>query len=134
MFAVLDAFKPHAHWLLRVSLASVSGFHGIGKLANVTGFAEMMGLPVVVVALVTFAEIAAAIGFIVGGFGRELVTRLASVALIPVLIGAIVLVHGPRWSFVPAEGYPMGGMEFQVVLLLVSVYLLIVGNSNPERA
>ena len=134
MFAVLDTFKPHAHWLLRVSLASVSGFHGIGKLPNITGFAEMMGLPVIVVALVTFAEIAAAIGFIVGGFGRETITRLASVALIPVLIGAIVLVHGPRWSFVPTDQYPMGGMEFQVVLLLVSVYLLIAGNSNPERA
>ena len=99
-----------------------------------TGFAEMMGLPLVVIAAVTFAEVAAAIGYIIGGFGRELFTRLASLALIPVLIGAIVLVHGPRWSFVPAEGYPMGGMEFQVVLLFVSVYFLIVGNGSSDGA
>ena len=82
----------------------------------------------------TFAEIAAAVGFVVGGFGKEIFTRLASLALIPVLLGAIVMVHGPRWSFVPADGYPMGGMEFQVVLLLVSLYLLIVGNSGNQKA
>ena len=130
MFTALDSFRPHAHWLLRLSLASVSGFHGLGKVPDIAGFAEMMGLPYIVALFVTFAEVAAAIGFIVGGFRSELITRLSSVALIPVLIGAIVIVHGPRWSFVPTESYPMGGMEFQVVLLFVATYFLIVGNAH----
>ena len=112
----------------------MSGFHGIGKLVDVAGFAAMMGIPVIVAWLVTFAEIAAAIGYIVGGFRSELITRLSSIALIPVLIGAIVMVHGPRWSFTPAEGFPIGGMEFQVVLTLAALYMLIVGNSLNGRA
>ncbi len=126
-------FTPNAHWLLRVGLASVFLYHGLGKLPSIGGFAEMMSLPYAVAALVTFAEIAAGIGILVGGFGRELITRLASIAMIPVLIGAIVLVHGPRWSFTPAEGFPMGGMEFQVVLLLGAIYFLIVGNATAKQ-
>ena len=79
---------------------------------------------------VTFAEVAAGLGILIGGLRSELITRLAAVAMIPVLLGAIILVHGPRWSFTPAEGFPMGGMEFQVVLLLGAVYFLIVGNAK----
>jgi putative oxidoreductase len=48
-----------------------------------------------------------------------------------VLLGAIIMVHAPRWNFVPAEGFPMGGMEFQVVLTLMALYFLIVGNAQP---
>ncbi len=130
MLNALAGFTPNAHWLLRVALASVFLFHGFGKVPNISGFAQMMDLPFVVAALVTFAEVAAGIGILAGGFRSELVTRLAALAMIPVLLGAIVLVHGPRWSFTPAEGFPMGGMEFQVVLLLGALYFLIVGNST----
>ncbi len=130
MLNALARFTPNAHWLLRVALASVFLFHGFGKVPNISGFAQMMDLPFVVAALVTFAEVAAGIGILAGGFRSELVTRLAALAMIPVLLGAIVLVHGPRWSFTPAEGFPMGGMEFQVVLLLGALYFLIVGNST----
>lgn len=130
MLSALDRFTPNAHWLLRVALASVFLFHGFGKVPNISGFAQMMDLPYIVAALVTFAEVAAGIGIIAGGFRSDVVTRLAAIAMIPVLLGAIALVHGPRWSFTPAEGFPMGGMEFQVVLLLGAVYFLIVGNST----
>ncbi len=130
MLNALARFTPNAHWLLRVALASVFLFHGFGKVTNISGFAQMMDLPFVIAALVTFAEVAAGIGILAGGFRSELVTRLAALAMIPVLLGAIVLVHGPRWSFTPAEGFPMGGMEFQVVLLLGALYFLIVGNST----
>jgi putative oxidoreductase len=130
----MNALHNHAHWLLRIALASVFLFHGIGKVVNVSGFAEMMGLPVLVAGLVTFAEVAGGLGIIIGGFGKELITRLAALAMIPVLLGAIVMVHGPRWNFVPAEGYPMGGMEFQVVLALIATYFLIVGNAQPGKA
>lgn len=132
-----DLQKPltsHAHWLLRAGLASVFLFHGMGKVLNVSGFAEMMGLPFVIAALVTFAEVAAGIGIIVGGFRNAVITRLSTIAMIPILLGAIVMVHGPRWSFTPAEGFPMGGMEFQVVLLLGALYFLITGNSTSNHA
>lgn len=130
MFNQLDAFRPKAHWLLRAGFAAVLLFHGLGKVATFSAFAQMMGLPMPVAALVTFAEVAAGIGIIVGGFGNELITRLSGLAAIPVLLGAIFMVHWPRWSFTPAEGFPMGGMEFQVVLLLIAVYFLVTGNKQ----
>jgi putative oxidoreductase len=109
-------------------------FHGFGKVANVAGFAEMMGLPLLVASLVTFAEVAGGLGILIGGFSKELITRLAALAIIPVLLGAIVMVHAPRWNFAPAEGFPMGGMEFQVVLLLIATYFLIMGNTQPGNS
>ena len=130
----MNALQNNAHWLLRIALASVFLFHGFGKVVNLSGFAEMMGLPVLLAGLVTFAEVAGGIGILIGGFGKELITRLAALAMIPVLLGAIVMVHGPRWNFVPAEGYPMGGMEFQVVLALIASYFLIVGNAQQAKA
>ena len=133
MSYAIGRLETQAHWLLRAGLASVFLFHGIGKAANVSGFAEMMGLPFAVGAMVMFSEVAAGVGILVGGFGKELITRLSAIAMIPVLVGAIVLVHGPRWSFTPAESFPMGGMEFQVVLLLGALYFLIVGNSTSNR-
>jgi putative oxidoreductase len=134
MFSSLDSLKPHAHWLLRLSLASVFIFHGLGKAGNLEGMAQMMGMPVAAVAMVTFAELAGGIGIIVGAFKSDLITRLSGLAIAPVMLGAIFMVHWGRWSFSPAEGFPMGGMEFQVVLLLIAVYFLISGNSTSGNA
>jgi putative oxidoreductase len=134
MFSSLDSLKPHAHWLLRLTLASVFIFHGLGKAGNLEGMAQMMGMPVAALAMVTFAELAGGIGIIVGAFKSDLITRLSGLAIAPVMLGAIFMVHWGRWSFTPAEGFPMGGMEFQVVLLLIAVYFLIVGNSTSGEA
>ncbi len=133
MFDALDSLKPHAHWLLRISLAGVFIFHGIGKVMNLGGFSEMLGLSTTVVALVAFAELAGGVGIIVGAFTKDLITRLAGLALAPVLLGAIFMVHWGRWNFTPAEGFPMGGMEFQVVLLLTALYFLVMGNAGLSR-
>ena len=133
MFDALDSLKPHAHWLLRISLAGVFIFHGMGKVMNLGGFSEMLGLSLSVVALVTFAELAGGVGIIVGAFTKDLITRLAGLALVPVLLGAIFMVHWGRWNFTPAEGFPMGGMEFQVVLLLMALYFLVMGNDGLNR-
>ena len=51
----MSALRNNAHWLLRIALASVFLFHCLGKVANISGFAEMMGLPLLVAGLVTFA-------------------------------------------------------------------------------
>jgi putative oxidoreductase len=125
---------PYAHWLLRIGLASVFLFHGINKFmgAGIAGFSEMMGLPVIVGFLVAVAEILGGIGILagafVGAFLGGVVTRLAALAMIPVLIGAIVMVHWGQWHFMATETHPMGGMQFQVVLLLLALYFLVRGN------
>ncbi len=130
MFDVLDSLKPHAHWLLRIGLAGVFLYHGIGKAMDVGAFSQMSGLPTAVAALVTLAEVAGGVGIIVGAFTNDLITRLAGLAVAPVMLGAIFMVHWGRWNFTPAEGFPMGGMEFQVVVLLTALYFLMMGNGT----
>ncbi len=132
MFNALDSLKPHAHWLLRIGLAGVFLFHGIGKVMDVGAFSQMMGLSTSVAAFVTFAELAGGVGIIVGAFTSDLITRLAGLAMAPIVLGAIFMVHWGRWNFTPAEGFPMGGMEFQVVLLLAAFYFLVMGNGTDS--
>jgi uncharacterized membrane protein YphA (DoxX/SURF4 family) len=98
-------------------MASVFRFNGAGKLANVAGCAEITGLPCSIAAIVVYVEPAAGLDILLGGLRRGLVTRLSSLAMIPVLNGAVAHVHRPRRSFGPAEGFPIGAMELQVVLL-----------------
>lgn len=134
MFDVLDSLKPHAHWLLRVGLASVFLFHGVGKFLDLGAFSQMTGLPMVVALLVAIAEVLGGAGAIAGVFTRDIVTRLAGLAIAPVMLGAILMVHWPRWNFMATEDAPAGGMEFQVVLLLIALYFLVVGNGKEAPA
>lgn len=123
-------------WFIRVPFAAVFAGHGIGKLAMPAASAEMLGLPVFLVVLVGIAEVLAGIGAIAGGVPkvphRLLVDRLSGLAAVPVLLGAIAMMHWPRWSFVATESHPMGGMEFQVVLLGIALFFLVGG--KHERA
>jgi len=122
----------NAHWLLRIALASVFLFHGILKFTNLEGFAQMLPISYLQVVLVALAETGGGLLVLIGGFRNDalfnLATRVGAALNIPVLIGAISIVHWGRWNFVPSETHPMGGFEFQAVLLLVSVFLVITGN------
>lgn len=125
---LVDRAAPYAHWLLRFALAGVFVYHGIAKIADVGMFAQMMNLPYTIALLVAIAELAGGIGIVVGSFTRDWITRISALAIVPVMIGAITMVHWGRWNFVASETHPMGGMEFQVTLLLIAVYLVIKGN------
>jgi len=117
------------NWFVRIPFAVVFAGHGAGKVLMPAASAEMLSLPAFVVVVVGLAELLAGVGAIVGGIDRApyraLVDRLTGLAAIPVLVGAIALVHWPRWSFVANESHPMGGMEFQVVLLGIALALLL---------
>ncbi len=123
----------NAHWALRASLASVFIYHGVLKLANLEGNAEFLDLPISTVLLVALAEAVGGAFVLLGGVSKVTpaatwITRLGAMMIIPVMAGAIVMVHWGQWSFVPSQTHPMGGMQFQVVLLLVSLYFVIKGN------
>ncbi len=133
MFNALDSLKPYAHWLLRIALASVFLYHGILKVMALGGFVEMSGLPMPVAALVAFAEVAGGAGIIVGAFTNDLITRLAALAIVPVMLGAIFMVHWGQWNFLASDSHPMGGIEFQAVLLLIALYFLVTGNAADSR-
>ena len=133
---LLNDINPHAHWLLRISIASVFIYHGALKLMNLEGFAQMLPISYTETVLVALAEFVGGSLVLFGGFGRsqlsDLATRIGAAFQIPVLLGAIAMVHWGRWNFVPAENFPMGGMEFQVTLILVATYLIITGNKSQN--
>lgn len=124
----LDSLARHAHWALRLALGSVFLYHGLEKMFALGPTAGMMGMPVFVLLLVALAETAGGALILLGGVLYDWMTRLGALLIIPVMIGAISLVHWGQWSFVPSETHPMGGMEFQVTLILISLYFLLKGN------
>jgi putative oxidoreductase len=133
----LHTIHHHAHWLLRVALASVFLFHGALKLSNLEGFAQMLPISYTETVLVALAEFVGGLLILAGGFGNQwlsdLATRVGAALQIPVMIGAIALVHWGRWNFVPSEDFPLGGMEFQVTLALLALYLVVAGNTSDHR-
>ena len=123
----------NAHWLLRISVVSVFLYHGILKFSNLEGFANMLPISYAEVVFVALANVGSVL-LLLGGFGSDrfsdLATRIGAAFNIPVMIGAISLVHWGRWNFVPTETHPLGGMEFQFVLALLMTYFVIVGNAG----
>ncbi|MCB1724305.1 MAG: hypothetical protein H6959_05485 [Chromatiaceae bacterium] len=119
-------------WFVRIPFAITFSGHGAGKLLMPVASAQMLDMSVALSLLVGIAEVLTGIGAVVGGIERaphrRLVNRLTGIAAVPVLLGAIFLVHWPRWSFVASESHPFGGMEFQVLLLGVALVLYAEGH------
>ena len=133
----MNAITQNAHWLLRIALASVFIYHGVLKLLNLEGFAQMLPISYLQVVLVATAETAGGLLILIGGLGKSslynLATRVGAALNLPVIIGAIAMVHWGQWNFVPSATHPMGGMEFQVVLMLIMIYFVIVGNKGERQ-
>lgn len=126
--------QRHAHWLLRAAIAVVFLYHGFHKFLGpgIVDFALGLGLPPTVAAIVAAIEILAGTailaGALMGGSLGDFVSRLAGIAVVPVMIGAIAMVHWGQWHFAATSSHPMGGMEFPVVLLLLGCYFAARGN------
>lgn len=130
----LNSFTPYAHWLLRIALASVFLFHGLGKFMNLAGTAQMMQNSMFMAVLAAVLETGGGALILAGGFGNDLLTRLGGLLIAPVMLGAIAMVHWGQWSFAPSDTHPMGGMEFQFTLLIIALYFLLVGNRYSGAA
>ena len=128
-----DRYTENAHWLLRIGVVSVFLYHGILKFSNLEGFATMLPISYTEVVFVALANVGSVL-VILGGFRNDVIsdlaTRIGAALNIPVMAGAIALVHWGRWNFVPTETHPMGGMEFQATLVLLMLYLVITGNKG----
>src|SRR5215210_3759672 len=100
---------PYAALVLRVTLGILFLAHAGLKLfvftpAGTAQFFGSLGLPPVLSYLTILVEIAGGVALIVGFH-----TRWAALALIPILLGAIVTVHGPAGFFFTN---PKGGWEY----------------------
>ncbi len=122
----LKNFAPHAHWLLRLGLASVFLYHGSTKFGNLDGLSEMMGMPVAMIGILAAVEVGAAILILLGAVSKDWMTRLAGIALAVIMIGAIFMVHLEHgWNSVGNMGF-----EFQFTLMLTGLYFFLVGNGK----
>lgn len=110
-------------WLLRIPMAMIFLYHGLTK--NIDGFAKMFNLSKPVAVLVMIAEISAGLGFIIGGINNKTVfgltvTQWSAIAVIPVMLGAIFMVHLQNGFSFMNNGY-----EFQLLILMTTLYLLL---------
>lgn len=128
-FGALSPLGPISGWFIRLPWGATFLYHGVTKFTNgIDGFAGALSgfgaLAYPLAVLVAVAEILAGVGAIVGGFRKDdfgdAITRLAGLAAFPVMIGALIIVR------FPSDG-GWRGMEFDVLLLGVAIYLMIKG-------
>lgn len=116
---------PYAILALRVTTGALFIFHGLMKLlvftpAGTAGYFESIGLPGALGYLTMLVEIAGGVALILG-----IKTRLVSVALVPVLLGAAYFAHGSAgfgWS------NPNGGYEYPLMWAIVQAALAGLGD------
>lgn len=123
MLDKLSPLKAVSDWPIRLSLGATFLAHGIGKLPNIPAGAMKFGVAEPIWMLVALAEIFGALAILIGGLGtaawQRLLSRIGFLSLMPVMIGAIMMVRWPNWRF------NNGGMEFEVLILAVCLYGLI---------
>jgi len=131
---VLVATSPSwAITVVRVTLGVIFFAHGSQKvfgwfggygLKGTTGYFVSTGLPLVVAYAVCFFELLGGIGLVLG-----LLTRLAALAIITVMTGAIARVHWPHgffinWELAAGKGH---GFEANLAFIAMAVACVIAG-------
>lgn len=109
---------------LRVSSGALFIAHGLMKvfvftLPGTVGFFESLGLPGFLAYLTIIAEVGGGLALILG-----VATRLVSLALIPVLLGATWVHSGNGWVF----SSPNGGWEFPLFWAIVQGAIALLGS------
>jgi len=108
---------------LRLALGVMFLAHGLLKvmvftLPGTVGFFESVGYPGWMAYLVTFGEIAGGLLLIAG-----VATRPVAIALVPVLLGAVLVHSGNGWVF----SNPNGGWEYPAFLAVATVVQALLG-------
>lgn len=117
-------FSPYAALLLRLSLGTMWISHAMLKLAvfTVPGFAAFLsslGMPSVLAWPVVLAELAGGALILAGVHGR-----IVSLALLPVLVGAMLAHIHNGWVF----SAPNGGWEYPLFLIAASIVHVLLGD------
>ncbi|MGB5743124.1 MAG: DoxX family protein [Sedimenticolaceae bacterium] len=115
----------YAALLLRIALGAMFIAHGLLKLlvftpAGTVGFFESLGMPGWFAYPTMGAELIGGVLLVLG-----VQVRAVSLALLPVLIGSIVLVHGANgWLYTNENG----GWEYSAFLIVASLVQALLGN------
>ena len=116
---------PYGALILRFSMGLMFLAHASVKLfvftpAGTAHFFDTLGLPGGLAYVVMTAEVLGAMALLLGVW-----TRIVALALTPILIGAIVLVHGNNgWLFTN----PNGGWEYLAFWIVGLIALAMVGD------
>ncbi len=116
---------PYAALILRLVLGILFLAHAGLKIfvftpAGTAGFFASLGLPGWFAYVTIVWELAGAVALIVGVW-----PRLAAIALVPILLGAIVTVHGAAGFFFTN---PNGGWEFPALWIAGLIALALTGD------
>jgi putative oxidoreductase len=115
---------PYGLFVLRVALGAMFVAHALLKyfvftMPGFAGFLGQIGLPAALAWPIFLAELLGGLAIIAGYYGRA-----ASLALLPVLVGAL-LVHAPNgWLFTAANG----GWEYPAFLIAASLTHILAGD------
>jgi len=106
-----------AMWLTHSIVLKVMtfGMAGLAEWMGSVGFAPALAYPLVI------AEVAGGLAILLGVHGRW-----ASLALLPVLVGATVIHAGNGWVFSNANG----GWEYPVFLIAASLAHFVLGDGR----
>jgi putative oxidoreductase len=109
--------------LLRLALGTMFVAHGLLKvmvftLPGTVGFFEQVGFPGWLAYIVTFAEIGGGVLLLAG-----VAVPAVSIALLPVLLGALYVHWGSGWVF----SSPNGGWEYPAFLAVAAVVQALLG-------
>jgi putative oxidoreductase len=109
--------------LLRLALGTMFVAHGLLKvmvftLPGTVGFFEQVGFPGWLAYIVTFAEIGGGVLLLAG-----VAVPAVSIALLPVLLGALFVHWGSGWVF----SSPNGGWEYPAFLAVAAVVQALLG-------
>tara|TARA_R110002096_G_scaffold8802_2_gene35741 strand:+ start:13880 stop:14326 length:447 start_codon:yes stop_codon:yes gene_type:complete len=114
---------PYAAFALRITTGALLVAHGLLKVMVFTipgtvGFFESLGLPGVFAYLTIFAELVGGTALILG-----IAPRLVSLAVLPVLLGAVWAHSGNGWLFTN----PNGGWEFPAFWAVAQLSVALLG-------
>ncbi len=117
-------FAPYAATVLRIATGVMFLAHGLTKVLVFTipgtvGFFDSLGLPAIIAYLTIFAELAGGTALILG-----VATRVISLAVLPVLLGAVWVHAGNGWMFSNTGG----GWEFPAFWAVSQATLAMLGN------
>lgn len=118
--------------ILRASLGLIIAAHGAQKLLGWFGgfgfegsmgfFTGTIGLPYIVALLIILAESVGMIALALGLF-----SRLFSVSLILIMLGAIFTTHGQYFFMNWFNGQPSEGFEFHLLVIIMSLTVALNG-------
>ena len=116
---------PYATTLLRVALGFLFLAHAGLKVfvftpAGTAQFFGSLGLPPALAYLIIAVEVVGGLALILGVY-----SRIAALALIPGMIGAIVTVHGPAGFFFDN---PHGGWEYPALWIVGLIAVALLGD------